>query len=180
MKRIALAIGTLCLALAAAWLQAQDRRPAPPPELEKLNVWIGNWTLRGTARDQPGGHEYNLRWQLREHWALNGFFMQVDQLWEGNGQVLRAMEMLAYDPAKAIYTDSGFGSDGSTWSLTANFRGSTMIETGNSLGPDGAITRCRMTWVFGNSGQSLSGTEDCDRNGVGWQAIEVKGTKSAL
>ena len=56
--------------------------------------------------------------------------MQVDQIWEGNGQMTHALEMLSYDPSKKIYIDSGFGSDGSTWSLTATFDGATMIEQG--------------------------------------------------
>lgn len=54
MKYIAPATGTLCLTLAAAWAQAQDCKPAPPPQLKKLDVWIGNRALSGTARDQPG------------------------------------------------------------------------------------------------------------------------------
>lgn len=97
-----------------------------------------------------------------------------------NGQVLHALEMLSYDPKKLIYTDSGFGSDGSTWSLTATFRGAVMIEKDNTLGPDGRLTRCRMTWAFGANGDSLSGTEECDKSGVRWRAVEVRGTKSRL
>lgn len=180
MKRIPTAIGTLCLTLAAACIQAQDRKPSPPPELKKLDVWIGNWTLSGTARDQPDSREYSLHWQLHEHWILNGFFMQVDQIWEGGGQVLRGLEMLSYDPRKKIYTDTGFGSDGSTWSLTAAFRDATMIEMGETAGPHGTITRCRMSWVFSNDGRSLAGTEECDKGGVRWKAVEVRGTKSGL
>ena len=178
MKRIATAIGTLCLTLSAASVQAQDPEQAPPPELKRLNVWIGDWTLSGTAQDQPGGPRYNLDWQLHEHWVLNGFFMQVDQIWRGAGQVLRSLEMLSYDPKKRIYTDSGFGSDGTTWSLTATFRGPMMIETGSTLGPDGIMTRCRMTWVFSHEGRTLTGTEECHKRGTRWTAVEVRGTKS--
>lgn len=181
MKRIFTEIiGTLLLTLAAADAQAQARKPMPPPELKKLNVWIGNWTLSGAARDQPEGPEYDLHWQLHEHWILDGFFMQVDQTWEGGGQVLHALELLSYDQGRRIYADSGFGSDGSTWSLTATFRGTTMTERGETLAPDGTTTRCRMTWVFGDDGRSVSGTEECDKSGTRWKAVKVRGTKSPL
>lgn len=178
MKLIATAIGALYLTLSAACAQAQDRKPTPPPELKKLNVWIGDWSLSGTARDQPGSRTYHLHWRLHEHWVLNGFFMQVDQTWQGAGQVLRSLEMLSYDPRKMVYTDSGFGSDGSTWSLTAFFRGRTMIEMGSTLGPDGIVTKCRMRWVFSNDGRTLAGTQECEKHGVQWRAVEVRGAKS--
>lgn len=180
MKRVATAIATLCLSLATACVQAQDPKQTPPPQLGKLDVWIGNWNLAGIAQDEPEGPRYNLHWQLHEHWVLNGFFMQVDQVWAGAGQVLHSLEMLSYDPKKMLYTDSGFGSDGSTWSLTATFSGATMIEMGSTLGPDGIMTKCRMIWVFGGDGRTLTGTEECDRGGTRWKAVEVRGTKSLL
>jgi hypothetical protein len=175
MKRIAFEIGAMVLILGAACAWAQTHEPTPPPELKKLNVWLGDWTLSGTARDEPGSREYALRWRLHEHWVLKGFFLQVDQIWRGNGQVLHSLEMLSYDPRAKIYTDSGFASDGSTWSLTASFHGADMIETGVSRGLDGAVTTCRMTWVFGQGGRSLSGTEICARGGTRWTAVKVSG-----
>jgi hypothetical protein len=178
MRRIAIAVGTLCLTLSAACVRAQDPARTPPPELKKLGIWIGDWTLSGTAQDRPDGPRYNLLWQLHEHWVLNGFFLQVEQIWRGGGQVMRSLEMLSYDPGKMIYTDSGFGSDGSTWSLTATFHGETMLETGSTLGADGMMTRCRMTWVFGNHGRTLTGTEECHKGGARWKAVAVRGQKS--
>lgn len=86
--------------------------------------------------------------------------------------------MLSYDPTKKVYTDFGFGSDGSTWSLSASFNGDTMIERGETKGPDGAVTRCEMTWLFSKNRASLSGTQLCDRNGIRWQSLKVAGTKS--
>ena len=180
MKHIFAAISALCLALAAACAQGQAHAPTPAPELKKLDVWVGNWTLSGMARDQPDGPEYNLHWTLHERWILNGFFLQVDQTWKGNGQIQHALELLSYDRRKMTYTDSGFGSDGSTWSLTATFHDATMIEEGETLGPDGIWTKCRMTWVFSNEGKSLSGTEECGKGGARWKAVEVRGTKSRL
>lgn len=177
MKRITLEIGAVVLTLVAGGARAQTHEPTPPPELKRLDVWRGDWALSGTARDQPESREYALRWRLHEHWVLKGFFLQVDQIWQGNGQVLHSLEMLTYDPRARIYTDSGFGSDGSTWSLTATFHGADMIEKGESRGPDGAVTICRMTWMFGQGGTSLSGTEVCARGRTRWTAVKVRGVR---
>lgn len=174
--KLIIGIGALFLMCAAASAQASN--PTPPPELKKLHVWVGNWELSGKAQDQPNGPRYTLRWHLYEHWILDGFFLAVDQTWKGNGQVLHALEMLSYDTGKQVYTDSGFGSDGSTWSLTAIFDNSTMIESGSTRGSDGEITKCRTTWSFRRGGKSLSGTQECDKNGVRWRALDVTGTKS--
>jgi len=85
----------------------QSSTPTPPPELKKWDVWIGDWNLSGTAKDTPTGPEYKVNWHLHEHWILNGFFVQVDQTWKGNGQELHSMEILSYDPGKKIHTVSG-------------------------------------------------------------------------
>jgi hypothetical protein len=177
MKLITSCFGILLVTCGAVQARGQPLELTRPAQLKKLDAWTGNWSLSGTARDQPDGHEYVVRWYLREHWILNGFFLQVDQTWEGNGQVTHALEMLSYDPIEKVYTDSGFGSDGSTWTLTATFHGAMMIERGKAKGPGGVVTRCLMTWVFSNDSESLSGTERCDRNGVHWRAVDVKGRK---
>jgi hypothetical protein len=171
------AIATL-LMYAAASAQGQSPNPTPPPEIKKWAVWTGDWALSGMAKDRPDGPEYKVDWYLHEHWILGGFFMQVDQTWKGNGQELRSLELLSYDPFRKIHTSSGFSSDGSTWSLTATFDNATVIENGESRGPDGQLTRCQTTWMFSNDRLALSGRQECEQNGVRWRAIDVRGRKS--
>ena len=178
MKRIVAGIGMLILVSVAVCAQAQSSKPTPPPQLRKLNDWVGDWVLSGTAKDKPGKPEYKVVWRLHERWILNGFFLEVHQTWKGNGQEQRALEILSYDTGRKIYTDYGFGSDGSKWFLTATFKGATMIESGETKGPDGELTKCQMTWVFRNHASALSGTEACEEKGVRWKAVDVRGTKS--
>jgi hypothetical protein len=104
---------------------------------KKWDAWIGDWALSGTAKDTSTGPEYKVDWYLHEHWILNGFFVQVDQTWKGNGKEIHSLEILSYDPVKKIHTSSGFSSDGSTWVLTATFDDVTTIEVGKAEGPDG-------------------------------------------
>lgn len=178
MKRIASAVSLTLLLFVAAPARAQSSIPTPPPELKKWDIWTGNWTLSGTAKDTSAGPEYKVNWYLHEHWILGGFFMQVDQTWKGNGQELHSLEILSYDPVKKIHTSSGFSSDGSTWTLTATFDNATVTEDGVSKGPDGEITTCRMTWLFREDRMAVSATQECERKGVRWTSLRVKGTKS--
>ncbi len=156
----------------------QSSPPTPPPEIKKWDVWIGDWNLSGTARDTPTGPEYKVNWRLHERWILNGFFVQVDQTWQSNGQELHSMEILSYDPVKKVHTVSGFSGDGWTWALTATFNKTTTTEEGVARGPDGAIVPSRTDWQFSSDGKALSGTQQSEQNGIRWTAFTVKGTKS--
>src|SRR6185437_405328 len=100
MKRLIIDVAKVLLVLGASSAHGTSPNPRLPPELKKLDVWVGNWSLSGTARDQPDGREYSLRWTLHERWVLNRSFLQVDQTWKGNGQTQRSLEMLSYDPVK--------------------------------------------------------------------------------
>ena len=168
------------LIFAATAAQAQSHGSKRPPELEKWNVWAGDWSLSGKAKDSPTGPEYKVDWHLHEHWILNGFFMQVDQTWKGSGPELRALEILSFDPVRKVHTVSGFSSDGSTWALTASFKGTGLVERGESRGPGGELIRCQTTWTFSEDRMALSGMQECERNGVRWTAIDVRGRKSRV
>jgi hypothetical protein len=121
---------------------------------------------------------------LDERGILGGFFAQVDQIWRGNGQELRSLEILSYDPVKEIHSTSGFSRNGSTWARTATCDNATTIEDGRSnartieegitKSPDGQVSACHTTWIF----NALSSTQECEQNGVRWTAFRFKGTKS--
>jgi hypothetical protein len=176
-KRIA---SLTSLIFAAASAQGQSSSATRPPDLEKWDVWAGDWSLSGKAKDSPTAPEYKVDWYLHERWILDGFFMQVDQTWKGNGPELHSLEILSFDPVRKIHTVSGFSSDGSTWSLTAVFKGAMVVENGESRAPDGGLTKCQMTWTFSDDRMALSGTQQCEENGVRWTAIDVSGRKSKV
>ena len=173
-----IAISIILPGLVSTCAYGQSSTPTPPPELKKWDVWIGDWNLSGTAKDTPTGPEYKVNWHLHEHWILNGFFVQVDQTWKGNGQELHSMEILSYDPVKKVHTVSGFSGDGWSWALTATFDKTTTTEEGVATGPDGAMVTSRIEWQFSSDGKVLSGTLQSEQNGVRWTAFTVNGTKS--
>lgn len=166
--------------VSVAWVAsvaAQSPPSSPTPEVRKWDIFAGDWALSGTAQDAPTGTPYKVDWSLHERWILNGFFMQVDQVWKGNGQESHALEILSYDPIRKIHVSSGFSDDGSTWSLTASFHDNTVIEESESKNPAGQPTTCHSTFMFNTNHSSLSGTQECEENGKGWTAFRVKGNR---
>ena len=177
MKRIALLSSVLIICLVTLF-QAQTAVPKPAPELRQEEVWVGDFTLSGTAKDTPTGPEYKLEWHMHSHWILGGFFLETDSTTKGNGVETQMLEIGSYDPIKKTHVLSGFGSDGTTWVLTATFDHETSVEIGTTTAPDGTLTNFRNTFVFSSDGMAVSGTEESEQNGVRWTSFKVKGTKS--
>jgi hypothetical protein len=178
MKRMVTAVSIMLLMLVVAVAEGQSSTPKPAPEMKRWEVWIGDWALSGTAKDTPTGPEYKVDWHMHGHWILGGFFAQIDQTWKGNGEDVRVLEFLYYDPIKKIHTGFGFANDGATWPLTATFNNETSVEDFVVTSPDGKLTTCRNTWVFSGDRMAVSGTEESEQNGVRWTSFRVKGTKS--
>lgn len=177
MKRIAAARGVLALIFVGVAC-AQSAAPKPSPEVKKWAMWGGDWTILGTAKDNPSQPEYKLEWRTHIHWILGGFALQFDGTCKGNGTELHYLEILSYDPAKKVNTFSGFQSDGSTWTGTAMFNDRGSVENMTVIGPDGKVATCRNDWIFSADGKTLSGKQECEQEGVRWTSFSVKATKT--
>ncbi len=178
MKCILPAVSLMILMFVVA-AHGQSSTPKPAPELKQWDVWVGDWTTTGTAKDTPTGPEYKVEWHTHCHWILGGFFLQWDSTWKGNGVESRWLEIGFFDPIKKIHTISGFSSDGSSWTGTVTFQGKdSQVENFTGTTPDGEVSTCRNTWHSSPDGMAASGTEECEQNGVRWTGFKVKGTKS--
>ncbi len=104
---------------------AQSPTAGPPPELQKWDIWVGDWTLVGTAKDTASEPEYKVDWRMEGRWILGGHFVEVRNTWKGKGAELTSLEILSYDPVRRIHAFSGFDSDGTTWVATATFSNGT-------------------------------------------------------
>ncbi len=177
MRRIILLVFALggCL-LPLAWTQAPTAGPAP--ELQKWDLWVGDWTLAGTAKDAPTEPEYKVDLKMRGRWILGGHFLEVRGTWKGKGVESTSLEIASYDPVRKINAVSGFDSDGGTWVLTATFTPGTSIETGTQTAPDGKTSTFRNTWIVSADGMSISGKQEVEQDGVRWTGFTVKGTKT--
>ncbi len=154
-----------------------------PPESSRISamknwdVWLGDWILVGTAKDDPSTPEYKVTWKLHEARILDGAFIQVDQIWQGPGPEGRALEILSYDPVKKLPSSYGFYSDGSSWTASATFTGLKCIETGTTITPDRKHLSWRVDWTFSKDRMSVSGLQEVEHDGVKWTAFTVKGSK---
>jgi hypothetical protein len=177
MIRVASAVGLVTLILAVT-ARAQVPTPVPPPEMKQWDLWVGDWTMVGTAKDAPSEPEYQLQWRMQGRSILGGFFVEVSSTWNGKGPELSFLEILSYDPVQSIHAISGFASDGTTWVGTAAFSDGTSKDTGTDTGPDGKTTRWRNTWTVSPDGMSVSGKEEREQDGTWWTAFTVHGTRS--
>ena len=157
---------------------AQLPTAGPPPELQKWDIWVGDWTLIGTAKDTATEPEYKVDWRMQGRWILGRHFVEVRGTWRGKGTESTSLEILSYDVVRKIHAYSGFASDGTTWVATVKFSDGTVVETETDTGPDGKIATLRNSWSVSPDGMSISGTEEREQDGVHWIAFTVKGTKT--
>jgi hypothetical protein len=179
MRRIVILIVVLSACLIPP-ARTQAPTTGPSPELQKWDLWVGDWTLTGTAKDTPTEPEYKLDWRMQGRWILGGHFVDVRGIWRGKGAESVALEIGSYDRGRRIYAISGFADDGTTWVGTVTFSDGISIETGTDTGPDGKTTKWVRTWSVSPDGMSISGKEEREQDGVRWTAFTVKGTKTAL
>lgn len=151
----------------------------PAPELKSWDLWVGDWTLAGTAKDSPTEPEYQVTWRLQGKRILGGCFIQVDSIWKGNGAEQRWLEILSYDPVKRTHACIGYASNGMTWVIAATFKGATFLEDGTTTTPDGKTIKWRNTWVISADRTAVSGIQVSEQDGTRWTSFTVKGTKAA-
>jgi hypothetical protein len=168
----------LAFSLAIPASSSPAQAPKPGAELDERGLWVGDWTLAGTAKDTPTGPEYGLVWHLHGRRILGGFFVQIDQVWQGKGPEQHALEILSYDTINKIYRSSGFQSDGTAWVATATFDGRTYVENGTTRAADGSAAKWRCTWTFSADKMAVSATQESEQHGARWTSLAVKGTKS--
>jgi len=177
MRRIVIMV----LLLVVSWtpLQwAQSPAASPAPELQKWDIWVGDWTFTGTAKDAPTEPEYKLDWRTQGRWILGGNFVELRGTWKGKGAESTSLEILSYDAVRRVHAYSGFTSDGTTWVATVTFGDGKVVETETDTFPDGKTATLRNTWILSPDGMSVSGKEEREQDGVRWTAFTVKGTRT--
>ena len=161
-------------------LMAQAPHPKPMPEIKAFDVWVGDWTLTGTAKDSPNDKEHPLTWRIHNHWILSGFAGQADQEWIESGITTKFLEVIYFDPAKKSLVSTGHGDDGSSWISTLTDKGNTSFERGEMTLPDGKTASVSGVWTFSSDHLSMTATEEQEQDGSKWTSFRVKGTKAPL
>jgi hypothetical protein len=94
MKRIVFGVCIVVLVLSFA---AQAQVPGQPgPEHKKLEVWAGNWTIQGEAKNNPSGPTYKVNWTMQGEWLPGGFFLLINGSAKYTDREVRWLEVLGF------------------------------------------------------------------------------------
>jgi hypothetical protein len=82
---------------AAAWAKVAE----PGPEHERLDLFVGRWTLEGTYWTAPGAKPRTITGEMQSRWVLGNRFV----LAEGTigSEAYRILELMGYDNLKRQY-----------------------------------------------------------------------------
>lgn len=137
MRPAGMILATVLVLVSAA--MAQMGPPKPGPELKKLDVFVGTWSLDGNMKPGMMGSGGSMLENEKCEWMEGGFFVVCNSEYKssmGNGVGLAVM---GYSPDDKAYTYREFNSfgefedskgslDGDTWTWTADEKmgGTTM------------------------------------------------------
>ncbi|HXM67366.1 MAG TPA: DUF1579 family protein [Candidatus Acidoferrum sp.] len=131
MKTTGLILAAALLLTVAATATAQTAPPKPGPELKKLNVFVGGWSLEGNMKPGSMGPGGSISENEKCEWMEGGFYLVCNSEYKssmGNGVGLAVMGYSADDKAYTYREFNSFGEfedsrgtvDGDTWSWTSD------------------------------------------------------------
>ena len=127
MKRAMIILSTAFTLATVA--MAQQQPPKPGPELKKLDMFVGTWTLDGTMKPGMMGPGGSMTENEKCEWMEGGFYVVCNSDYKssmGNGVGLAVMGYSAEDKAYTYREFNSFGEfedskgmlDGDTWTWT--------------------------------------------------------------
>ena len=174
MKRITMVVAG-CLLCATAAL-AQMEAPKPGPELKKLDVLTGSWTMDGDMKPGPMGPGGKITENDKCAWMEGGFFVVCHSDFQssmGNGV---AISIMGYSPDDKAYTYREFNSMGEFDDSKGTIDGDTWAWT-NEQKMNGVTLKGKYTMKI-TSPTSYSFTSEISQDGMKWTLVmDGKATK---
>jgi uncharacterized protein DUF1579 len=157
---------TMVLAVGAT---AQTEAPKPGPELKKLDVFVGSWSLDGNMKPGAMGPGGSMTESEKCEWMQGDFYLVCHSDYKssmGNGVGLSVMGYSADDKAYTYREFNSFGEfddsrgtlDGDTWTWT------------NDEKMGGMTMKGRFTMKM-TSATSYSFTFDMSQDGTKWSTV---------
>jgi hypothetical protein len=167
MKHLGTILASTVLLTAVA--VAQMPAPKPAPELKKLDVFAGSWTLDGTMKPGAMGPGGAMTESETCQWMEGGFYLVCHSDYKssmGNGVGLSVMGYSADDKAYTYREFNSFGEfddsrgtlDGDTWTWTNDEKMGGMTMKGRFI--------IKMT-----SATSYTFTFDMSQDGTKWSTV---------
>ena len=165
MKKVGMILAA-ALMLAAAMAQ---EAPKPGPELKRLDVFVGTWTLDGNMKPMMGSPGGTMTESEKCEWMEGGFYLVCHSDYKssmGNGTELSVMGYSDDDKAYTYhefsstgeYVDSKGKVDGDTWTWTNDEKMGSMTMKG------------RFT-IHMTSASSFTFALDLSQDGTKWSTV---------
>lgn len=177
MRRMNVLLFFLVVCFATA-MQAQAPAPKPDPELKKLHVWLGDWTVEGKYKPGPLGPGGKFTAEYTGQMILGGFFFQDRYTEKGAMGETRALGIEAYDPVNKNFVSNYYYSTGSRFSGVLTVSGNTFTWEGKFV-VGGKQYQFKCPLIF--AADLMSGTErgEISADGKTWTPfLEAKWAKA--
>jgi hypothetical protein len=173
MKRSGRILTTALILAAAAIAQAP---PKPGPELKKLDVFVGTWTLDGTMKPGAMGPGGTMTETEKCDWMEGGFYLVCHSDFKGSMGSGVGLSVMGYSPDDKAYTYREFSSDGEFDDSKGTFDGDTWTWTSDEK-MDGKTMKGRFT-IHMTSAASYTFVFDMSQDGTKWSTVmDGKATK---
>lgn len=99
----------------------------PHPALQRLNVLIGTWDLKGHTLDSK---EDNITGWNTFEWLPGGFFLKSSGEINFKGAIIQSMEIIGYDPVTDTFPSSVYSNmDGKVLPYSWNVQGNIVTHS---------------------------------------------------
>lgn len=151
----------------AATAIAQTQPPKPGPELKKLDMFVGTWTLEGTMKPSDMGPGGSMTENEKCEWMEGGFYVVCHSDYKstmGNGVGLSVLGYSADDKAYTYREFNSFGEfddsrgtvNGDTWTWTSDEKMGGMTMKGRFIMKITTATSYTFTFDMSKDGTTWS------------------------
>ena len=168
--------------ICAAWLAlttisfAQMEMPKPGPDLKKLDVFAGSWTLEGDMKPGPMGPGGKVTEAEKCEWMEGGFFLVCHTDFKSSMGDGSGLSLLGYSNDDKSYTYREFNSWGEAMDSKGTLSGDTWTWTSDEK-MGGQTMKGRFTMKV-TSPTSYNFTFEMSQDGSNWTLVmDGKATK---
>lgn len=163
--------------LLAATTMAQTQPPKPGPELKKLDVFVGAWSLDGAMKPSAMGPGGSMTENEKCEWMDGGFYVVCHADYKSSMGDGVGLAVMGYSPEEKAYTYREFNSFGEFEESRGSLDGDTWTWTSDEK-MDGKTMKGRFTMKM-TSSTSYTFTFEMSPDGAKWTTVmEGKGTKA--
>jgi hypothetical protein len=148
---------------------AMAQTPKPAPELKKLDIFVGTWTLNGNMKAGTMGPGGTMTENNKCEWMEGGFYLVCHSDYTGTMGSGVGMSVMGYSSDEKAYTYREFESDGEFVDSRGKLDGETWTWI-NDEKADGATMKGRFT-IQMTSSSSYTFAFDMSQDGTKWSTV---------